>query len=91
MRVPTIHLNGTSGSTLMDEYLAAYEALVKARDAVLTITVHGRDYYVQKDNPIQEAIREKYDMVEVLNDKMKEIADVLIAIDDQTRFFKLKD
>lgn len=54
--VPTIHLNGTGKSTLMDEYTQALDAVTKARKALADVTVHGRDYYVQSPSAIQTAL-----------------------------------
>ena len=43
---PRIHMNGTDGGVLGDEYLDALGAVDAAIKAVGAITVHGRDYYV---------------------------------------------
>lgn len=50
MTFPTVHLNGTSRSTLIDGYTAALE---KAREAEWTfrnIEFNSRDYYPQGPN-----------------------------------------
>jgi hypothetical protein len=47
MRFPQIHLNGTSGATLLAEYQHAIFTLGSAISALEAVTVHGRDYYVQ--------------------------------------------
>lgn len=46
MQHPRIHLNGTDGKVLLDEYHTAIEALQSAIMALERVTVHGRDYYV---------------------------------------------
>jgi hypothetical protein len=47
MIYPRIHLNGTGGETLLNEYGDAIEQLTDALYALQQVTVHGRDYYVQ--------------------------------------------
>jgi hypothetical protein len=47
MIFPRIHLNGTNGRALYNDYKSAIEVLGDAIYAVEQITVHGRDYYVQ--------------------------------------------
>jgi hypothetical protein len=44
-QLPLIHLNGTDGHTLAEEYCDALEAIDKAIDALRALTVHARDYY----------------------------------------------
>lgn len=46
---PQVHLNGTSGRTLMNDYREVAETLHKAIDALAATTPHMRDYYVQVD------------------------------------------
>jgi hypothetical protein len=45
--IPILHLNGTGRTTLRDEYAAAYDALLKAREAFASTTCNGRDFYPQ--------------------------------------------
>jgi hypothetical protein len=47
MLIPTVHMNGTAGEVLRDQYAAAVEALRKAIDAVCDAGPNARDYYVQ--------------------------------------------
>lgn len=46
MQFPRIHLNGTDGQQLLDEYHAAIAAVQSAIMTMERVTVHGRDYYV---------------------------------------------
>lgn len=47
--VPTVHLNGTDGASLMACYLEARQAVDFAMEALKATAPHGRDYYVQPD------------------------------------------
>jgi len=44
-QLPRIHLNGTSGHVLAEEYGTALTMLDQAIEALSAVTVHGRDYY----------------------------------------------
>lgn len=51
LMVPTIHMNGTSKESLIEDICAATLALSKAHNAVCQTCPNGRDYYVQpKEN-----------------------------------------
>lgn len=47
--LPTIHLNGTGASTLMEEYWAAAKAITAATEALAQATCNARDFYPQGD------------------------------------------
>lgn len=47
--VPTVHLNGTSGESLLEQLHAIDVALDAALTALAKATPHDRDYYVQAD------------------------------------------
>lgn len=84
MKVPTIHLNGTSGAVLREEYHAAWQACHAAEQAVRAITVHGRDYYVQPGNDaINAALSDHRAMLTKLHQVTGELAEVIIELDNQ--------
>lgn len=89
MRIPTIHLNGTSGETLRSEYFAAATAVGKAIDALSMVTVHGRDYYVQNTatsaDASCEAMNEHRERINTLKKVRAELHAILDDIDDQLR------
>lgn len=58
MRKPTIHLNGSAKSRLLDAYMDASDALRVALAKLTEAEPNGRDYYPQGDGAIGEAIRE---------------------------------
>lgn len=57
--LPTIHLNGTGQESLRSEYLAAIRGLNTFRDTLSRATVHGRDFYPQGPDAINQAIAER--------------------------------
>lgn len=77
LRVPRIHLNGTSKEALVREYAAAREAVVNAMDAIKAITVHGRDYYVQSGNAYNEAAAQHRDRLLRLDSVREELEAIL--------------
>lgn len=49
MIIPTIHLNGTSKKTLLEDLQNAHEKIREAMSALAYTAPHERDYYVKKD------------------------------------------
>ncbi len=66
MRIPTIHLNGTSGTELIDQNLEAYEAIRSAVSSVERAAPNARDFYVQGENAYREAVAEHAARVKAL-------------------------
>lgn len=58
MRIPTIHLNGTSPDVLLKQCDTVGKALREAMDALESAAPHPRDFYVQGDNAFNEALSE---------------------------------
>lgn len=86
MRLPTIHLNGTSAKTLLDEAREANLALHHAIAALEGITVNARDYYVQGTEAHGEAVREhqaRIDAIRKVRVELNEYIDYLL--DNQRR------
>lgn len=82
MKLPTIHLNGTSKETLQEQYSKANEAIYAAIRALEGATPHARDYYVQNDQATAEALKEHRARVEKLLEVRKEINTILEHIAD---------
>jgi hypothetical protein len=59
LTLPTIHLNGTGRSALLDQYNHAYKKLVDFKDAFRLIDFNARDYYVQSNTAFYEARTER--------------------------------
>lgn len=58
LAVPTIHLGGTSRQELLDQLSNAMAAVSDAEAALGAACPNGRDYYVQGQDAIQEALRQ---------------------------------
>lgn len=56
--LPTIHMNGTSASTLVNGYSDAAQACAEAIEAIRKIEFNARDYYLQGDGAFDAARRE---------------------------------
>jgi len=82
MRLPTIHLNGTSRQYLHEEALAAHRALSAAVDALAAMTVHARDYYPQGADAYAEAAREHRERIERVRQVLVEVADLCCALEE---------
>lgn len=81
MRLPTIHLNGTSQKYLHEEALAAYNALDAAVNALAALTVNARDYYPQGPDAYAEAVREHRERIERVRQVMLEVCDYCAWLD----------
>lgn len=57
--LPTIHLNGTSARSLFTEYLAFWDAVAAASDALAAATCNARDFYPQGNDAWQQASKER--------------------------------
>lgn len=88
MKVPTIHLNGTSKKELLDGYRAAYSALGDAIEALRKTAPHGRDYYVQSDDAraLATAIDEHQARLAKLVLIRDEIEAIAVAVQEQGKF-----
>jgi hypothetical protein len=49
--LPTVHLNGTSKSMLLEDNVKILSAIADLKEAINTCEFHGRDYYVQDSDP----------------------------------------
>lgn len=88
VQFPHIHLNGTDGGVLADEYAEAYRALTVAIEAMQKITVHGRDYYtIQRApggrDPTSLAYAEHLERLNRLRDVRNELAAIAMNIAEQ--------
>lgn len=81
--IPTVHLNGTTGEVLVDQYTVAAQAVQKAIDAVCDAGPNSRDYYVQGPDASLAAQREHEARVAALKRVRDEMAAIAEAIQDQ--------
>ncbi len=83
MLIPTVHLNGTPGERLRDQYMDAVEAVRKAVDAVCDAGPNARDYYVQGPDAGLAAQREHEARIKALKTVRDELASIAEGIQDQ--------
>jgi len=83
MRIPSIHMNGTSAESLLESLLEAYSAVNKAVDAVAAAAPNARDYYPQGDNAFVEAREEHRSRLERLQSVQEELMEIAVAVQDQ--------
>lgn len=82
MRVPTIHLNGTSHSELAAQFDRVSHALCEAVNALVDASPNGRDYYPQGPTAMKEAVAEHDLRVKTLQNLRQEIEAIQEAIAD---------
>ena len=81
--IPTVHLNGTAGEVLRDQYAAAAAAVRKAIDSLCDAGPNARDYYVQGPDAGLAAQREHEARVASLKRVRDELAAIREGIQDQ--------
>jgi hypothetical protein len=81
--IPTLHLNGTSGTTLRDEYMASYKAIGKAIDSLVAATCNARDFYPQGSDAYYKARDERALAFDQLRQAQHYVSEVLMGICDQ--------
>ena len=81
--VPTVHLNGTSKQALLDQLQEAIGAIEDAGKALARAAPHGRDYYIQKDNPINAAMDQHDARMEKLRSIVRELEFIAEQVVDQ--------
>ena len=81
--IPTIHLNGTGGDSLEQEYHAAYKAIDAAIDALYDATLNGRDYYPQGPGAYSQARAERDTALRQLYAAQSYVEAMLAGICDQ--------
>tara|TARA_R110002110_G_scaffold18012_12_gene76190 strand:- start:312 stop:581 length:270 start_codon:yes stop_codon:yes gene_type:complete len=74
---PTIHLNGTSEESLVEQRLDIVQALVEVEKAIGQAWPHGRDFYPQGPDALaaaQQVWKERVKVVADLRDEINEEA-----------------
>lgn len=84
MRIPTVHLNGTSGEELQEQIEGASRAVTIAICKIRGAWPNGRDYYIQDgDDPLREAHREWNTRVSKLEEVERELSEIAEDIGKQ--------
>ncbi len=79
MKIPTIHLNGTSPATLIEALNNAAQAIRRAEIALVETAPHMRDYYPQGHGAFEIAAQEHYQR----QDRLQEVRSQLEYIWEQ--------
>lgn len=82
MQLPTIHLNGTGKSALIEDLCNASAALDDAYQALKRTAPNGRDYYPQGPDALAQAEREHMARLRALDAIKAEVDALTIAIDE---------
>lgn len=80
LRVPTVHLNGTSGQKLYEQYIAVGNSLGLTLRAMDEAYPNARDYYVQGEGAYAEAVKEHMARVDALRGVGKEISAIVESL-----------
>ena len=82
MMVPSIHLNGTSRTELLNEQLNILQALRLARAAMIAASPNGRDYYPQGAGAHTKAQDEHTERVRAIEGVLAKVEALAMAISD---------
>ena len=80
LKVPTIHLNGTSSASLLEANKEAYLAVRDALDKLRLAAPNGRDFYVQSDTAFTQAALEHRARAEKLLEVARELEHIANGI-----------
>lgn len=83
VRIPTLHLRGTSGEVLRHQHRTAVEALRRAVDAVCDAVPHARDYHMQGDDAVRSAQRDHAVRIAFLRGVREELEAITSGIETQ--------
>jgi len=78
-------LNGTSARELREQLALAVEAIIRAQEKLMQAMPHGRDYYVQDSDAINEAQAEMRARDAKLEEVKQELVLMHQAVADQER------
>lgn len=76
MKFPTVHLNGTAESDLLEALSQACYALGQAKSKLAECAPNGRDYYPQGPNVIYEAQEEHVARARKLEEVERELNEI---------------
>ena len=85
MKAPTIHLNGTSKTALLDAAKDARDGVREARNRLQPVYPNGRDYYPQGETAHRIAVDEWLDLDKKLRDVDEALTRLVVEIADQGR------
>ena len=74
--LPTVHLNGTDKKTLLWGNIKIQKALGELNDALQDCIFHGRDYYVQDNDPMKDAFNDDNAFSRAMDERRKHINNI---------------
>ena len=74
--LPTVHLNGTDKKTLLWGNIKIQKALGDLNEALQDCTFHGRDYYLQDDDPMKDAFMDDNTFSIAMDERRKHINNI---------------
>ena len=80
---PTIHINGTSASDLLETHVAAYRALNAAYEVVSNAHPNARDYYPQGPDAYTKASKQNEERLK----KLRQMSDEFLALAEHCQEF----
>lgn len=83
MKIPTVHLNGSSATELLRLNLNARHAVQQAIEDLQAASPNARDFYVQGDDAFPAAAREHKDRFKRLEAVLAEFNEIVDGISDQ--------
>ena len=81
--LPTVHLNGTGKKMLLEGNTRILGAINDLKEAIQSCEFHGRDYYVQDNDPAMDAFNDDNAFSRAYNERQKHLQ----AIADMERYF----
>ena len=81
--LPTVHLNGTGKKMLLEGNTRILGAINDLKEAINGCEFHGRDYYVQDNDPAMDALNDDIAFSRAYNERQKHLQ----AIADMERYF----
>jgi len=75
--LPTVHLNGTDKKTLLWGNIKIQKALGELNDALQDCIFHGRDYYVQDNDPMKDAFNDDNAFSRAMDERRNHINNII--------------
>ena len=81
--LPTVHLNGTGKKMLLEGNTRILGAINEVKEAIQSCEFHGRDYYVQYNDPAMDAFNDDNAFSRAYNERQKHLQ----ALAEMERYF----
>lgn len=81
--VPTVHLNGSGKKNLTENLKECWAAVDNAINVLRVNGPHGRDYYVQPEGALEEAIAQHRARMKKLEEVQAELEEIWEGVENQ--------